>query len=496
MASKVSLLSEEDGDAKPNENSSTPQELKRNLHGSIYQLKLLMLFMLKGLNDSRIKEFQLASEMPDEGGKFGDLIFKFKKSDCCWRCRYVQAKHTQTEVETSSGKKKTISNSELLNTKEGPFSLLMYMQSYLEMKEKITKGRSKTEIHDLVIVTNKDLLEGRQFKLKLLNSDDENILQFDASLQIGKKPARYRLTQWPDELKQNLKNPDMFALAQKLKEYGHNQERNTEGKNLSKSAPILNKYRYALIKSDTNKNGVLENKDGQLKNKFQFTDNFVNNENLSGGAKTLREMIIVQETRGSAEKLRSVYFTVGSQSKFFTDINDSITDLSEDESEETIKDFFEKLVFAVNTPNENELDDVLDAELRKYYDIFDVEFHSAYIFRKMLDWLKKKESQFMSLKEAKELLEEAECKLDSVVKSRIPRDETKLALTTDVLVDEKFSAITTAAPGPYRKDGYPNMKYKCNRDWAAKYGVRVPLPKGESNSPDDDAVVTTANTTS
>ena len=169
-----------------------------------------MLFMLRGLNDDSIKEFQLGTEMPDEGEKFGDLILKFKKNDGRWRYRYVQAKHTQTEVDTSSGKKKTIRNSDLLNTnKDGSFSLLMYMQSYLEIKKKVTKDPWKPEIHDLVIVTNKDLLEGRQFNIELLGSTDDSILTFDK-----KKSAHYRITQWPDELNKYLRNPDMFALAQ------------------------------------------------------------------------------------------------------------------------------------------------------------------------------------------------------------------------------------------------------------------------------------------
>ena len=56
-----------------------------------------MLFMLKGLSDDSIKEFQLGTEMlDDEGGKLGYLILKFKKNDGRWRYRYVQVKHTQT----------------------------------------------------------------------------------------------------------------------------------------------------------------------------------------------------------------------------------------------------------------------------------------------------------------------------------------------------------------------------------------------------------------
>ena len=419
----MSIQGEPDDQSNTN---ATPKESKKFFHGQIFQLKLLMLFMLRGLNDDSIKEFQLGTEMPDEGEKFGDLILKFKKNDGRWRYRYVQAKHTQTEVDTSSGKKKTIRNSDLLNTKDGPFSLLMYMQSYLEIKKKITKDPLKPEIHDLVIVTNKDLLEGRQFNIELLGSTDDSILTFDK-----KKSAHYRITQWPDELNKYLRNPDMFALAQQLIEFGRNRN-STERKDLHKSVAILNKYRCALV--DSGKNAVLQKMRStkeQRTTKYRFTDNFIdcpeNERNLSSGAKMLREIIVPQETRGRKKMLREIRFTVGPNSKLFSDLHDSSSKFPKNQTNATINDFFKKLVFAVNTPNENELDDILDSELRKFYRLDYVEFHSAFIFRKMLNWFKKKESQFMSSDEAILWLEEAECKLDWVTKRRMNKTNVKLS---------------------------------------------------------------------
>ena len=85
------------------ENPTTSSGLKNTLHGNVFQLKLLMLFLIRGIASEY--QFHLGTEIPGMGGKFDDLIFKWnlvkdgetvrdKRSE---RFRYLQAKHKQNE---------------------------------------------------------------------------------------------------------------------------------------------------------------------------------------------------------------------------------------------------------------------------------------------------------------------------------------------------------------------------------------------------------------
>ena len=66
--------------------------LKNTLHGNIFQLKLLLLFLVRGINAKY--DFRLATERPDLADKFDDLIFKYKSQG---RWRFLQAKHKQND---------------------------------------------------------------------------------------------------------------------------------------------------------------------------------------------------------------------------------------------------------------------------------------------------------------------------------------------------------------------------------------------------------------
>ena len=66
------------GNASTTENLSESCGLKNTLHGNVFQLKLLMLFLIRGIAAGY--QFRLGTEIPGMGGKFDDLIFKFKKA--------------------------------------------------------------------------------------------------------------------------------------------------------------------------------------------------------------------------------------------------------------------------------------------------------------------------------------------------------------------------------------------------------------------------------
>ena len=72
-----------------------------------------------------------------------------------------------------------------------------------------------------------------------------------------------------------------------------------------------------------------------------------------------------------------------------------------------IDSFFEKLVFVVDTPNENEFDKILDTYcVGKYYNARDSGSQSERISKQMLDWFKKseKESEWLTQEDGKKML--------------------------------------------------------------------------------------------
>ena len=111
--------------------------------GDVFQSKLLMLFLIRGIRKGY--RFQLGTEMSELGGIFDDLIFKYCQIDDNeeekqnWR--FLQAKYKQDEGFE-------ITAIQLLNDNLGDFSLAKYFRSYVAIK------RMDENIKDCIICTN------------------------------------------------------------------------------------------------------------------------------------------------------------------------------------------------------------------------------------------------------------------------------------------------------------------------------------------------------
>ena len=89
----------------------------------------------------------------------------------------------------------------------------------------------------------------------------------------------------------------------------------------------------------------------------------------------------------------------------------SLDDSVEDDD---IKSFLNKFIFAVHTPNEVQLGKILTKEVGAHYNLFESDFQSSYILEKMLDWFKKKDSEWYSSEKGKRMLEEGGQKMESL----------------------------------------------------------------------------------
>ena len=132
-------------DGSPEDNKASG--LKNTLHGNIFQLKLLMWFIIRAINLG-FEEFELDTENEKSGGKFDDLIFKFKiEEKSPKKSVFLQAKHKQNDNEV-------ISIGNLLNKSEGDFSLIKYFTSYRNSIKKNSISPSTSSQTTCVIATN------------------------------------------------------------------------------------------------------------------------------------------------------------------------------------------------------------------------------------------------------------------------------------------------------------------------------------------------------
>ena len=155
-----------------------PKKEINAMHGYIYQLKLLMLFLWRGI--SKQYSFRLGTEIK-EANKFDDLVFEYDE-DGNKVYLLLQAKHKLDESTQ-------ITQSDLLTDSKGDFNLIKYFLSYQNCKKQTLFMQRK--IKNIIICTNigfdSDNLKNAQ--IDLVKIDENDILHISCD---GKQPERYR----------------------------------------------------------------------------------------------------------------------------------------------------------------------------------------------------------------------------------------------------------------------------------------------------------------
>ncbi len=326
IPSEVSSISEQ---------SNSPTKTKtinRPIHGSLFQLKLSSLFLLRGV--AAKYEFHLGTEVADQqDGKFDDLLFKYQVSTGGhrqWRYRFLQAKHKQNEIKNQI-------TSEALLEDHGDFSVSKYYRSSCREILNGSEGRRPEEIDDVIICTNINFNETNlnAYGIELVphNHPSDKILSFE-KLPGGKVPVRYKLKNTEvlrKTLNESSKKSKLYSLAKKLID--------CETKNicLSLTHELIKNCHLALVKEK-----VID-----LATKRLHSD-FIYGKNLSNGANELRRIL-------RDFSMRKLIWKEDWKSCTFK-LDDGFGLGEEDQClsgpEEEIDSFLDKFVFAVNTPNE------------------------------------------------------------------------------------------------------------------------------------------------
>ncbi|XP_050500560.1 uncharacterized protein LOC114333655 [Diabrotica virgifera virgifera] len=123
--------------------------LKTSLHGTVYQLLLLMLFTYRALKNN-YAYFDIATEL-DIAEKFDDVVIKYRKTfqDIRCRWRFLQAKHKQ-DIE----KHKITVNKLTTKDEKGEYSVPKYFLSFCKIKS--NPEYHDSEFEELDLCTNTD----------------------------------------------------------------------------------------------------------------------------------------------------------------------------------------------------------------------------------------------------------------------------------------------------------------------------------------------------
>lgn len=383
------------------------------VRGFIYQLKLLMMYVM--ISTKHNLKFRLATELV-EAEKFDDLVFQCENEqrDRITH-RFVQAKHRHDES-------KKITAKDLLSKKGDDFSLQKYFISF----RKIKKSREfEGELKDFIICTNInfDFHGLKKAQIGTNEMTDEDVFFPKVTVAEGKSAKRYQLV-FNDghALFETLRNTsDVHKLAEELFKLVKDK------KNYNFQNTIFQAYQEALVREnifvlDTKK--FNEKKGGNV---VKFSEMFIENYyKLSKNAQNLREALQahLNKVEGlSLDRTEEFILTkpsgVKSSDQFCKDFSlpaDNICD-------EEIEDFLNKLVFAVNQPNEIELGAIIAKEMGKdnKLNLISADLITDSFQRQMMDWFKAKgkekgqEGKWITDENAKEFFDSIESKVNTLM---------------------------------------------------------------------------------
>ncbi|UPA54715.1 NB-ARC domain-containing protein [Wolbachia pipientis] len=298
------------------------------MHGNIYQLKVLMLFLHRGVLYQH--SFRLGTEI-EEARKFDDLVFECTQGSKKVY-RFLQAKHTQDE----DNKKIGVGNL-LTKDKSGEFGLAKYFVSYLKIKN------------------NQDFADGNLKDFIICTNIDFDLDQSTARNTVKKLKVK---TLGPNEeieiLVEVIDTSDVF-----FKDGG-------------------TRYKFSYIH-----NNMISIMQPAFKSAVKET------------IKELEKEIKKLQNKSDKDSKRKLERNQTWQREFGRMMN-------EGRLEDNIKEFFDKLVFAVNQPNEIKLADIIKSELGEQFNDIDRKNVYARFQEKMLDWLKEKGRRFLTHEDGRE----------------------------------------------------------------------------------------------
>jgi hypothetical protein len=380
--------------------------IKISLHGMAYQWKMLMLF---AFNSHQLGyDFRLATEM-SAAEKFDDVVLQYVKAGSDVKCyRFLQAKHFQTESDC-----KKITAEDLLQKEDGKFSLQKYFFSFQTIKRNLPL--QSEELQDFIICTNNDFDFDNDFQhesLKKLHHENplylEPVTEADKILNVGGERYRFVSSSHPERqaivsvLKSIFdKMSECRKLAKMLAEHL------LEGKKITLHG-LFKHYHVTLASCVFN---VTDNKLAK-----KFVEGKLDDQSCPGAhafREALHKTIVerlkeqpTQQNKSPPKKKNLTHHCIGSDT-LWNDIGELKLKFSDSYrhaflphtefkglpelqvTDEEVEEFLDRLIFAVNQPNEKRLSELISDKLGQELNLTDGDLITSDFQSRMLDWLKK-----------------------------------------------------------------------------------------------------------
>jgi hypothetical protein len=373
--------------------------MAKTLIGTAYQVKLTMLLFKKAL-DQKYK-FKIAAERKG-AGKFDDLEIQIEDTNVH---RLYQIKHVEDETSNR------ISAGNLENLNDSRFSIPMYFTSYRLIKDSL---KSSGMSFDLIIFTNTrleeelrkhftdsgkdELLDMKNFNFKKTIKDKKNLkekrkqkdVQNPEQLKFKRDKKNQKDVQSPELLKLEKDSSYREILGNVLKKTSDLERLKTklvdligQKKDIDFKDKMIKKYQKPLLDI------VFDEKEGKFHRDFLESDS-----NLSEGAKELRSCL--KDNFG--ENIFNLEIKIGKHDPLSKKMSEGV-DLPNDKiDDEEINDFLDRLVLAVNQPNETELDVIINKTMGENINtnLLDCTFIANEVHVKIVDWTKKEEGSYLT----------------------------------------------------------------------------------------------------
>ncbi|XP_014290464.1 uncharacterized protein [Halyomorpha halys] len=380
------------------------------MHGYLCQLHLCTLNFLRAYRSGY--EFELASEVKNIKD-FDDMILKYKNEKGRDIGLYLQSKHFQSCDDKVLTERLLLDGVNEIKLKEERFLLSKYYESYLK------NGIGSKEDY-FIVYTN-------------LGLDIENLSKagIDVVLQLPENTSRffqinsegksgfYKLS--VDEnhhLYEKLyKLSDAYKVAYELVEKIKSQERNS-GTKLEIKNDVLKKYKDFL-----GLRVLIRNKDVEINNERQFSDEFISCETKSPTFKVFRNIF------------KKLYFEAIKPNYEFTSEEDFQDDLRKKriivsnkfreldgnnmiefpDPSGCVKRFFEQFVLAVKQPNVAELEKIIKKEIEEIFCLKGTDLIVPVIKSTMLDWMKEKTGKWLNRDDAESKIREIKQNMETLM---------------------------------------------------------------------------------
>ena len=361
--------------ATKHEQSYKKSGLSLSMHGNIYQLKIIMLMMIRGLNKNMT--FELSTEWVD-AEDFNDLVFTYS-----WpgdkNAIYLQAKH-------SLDNEKKITRTDFKNSTGGNFSLLKYFNSYLDIVNK-----SGNKIH-CVIATNIKIATALQSNFEQVKGEIINKMLVKAKIYKPILEGEF----FKDLIKHQMERTELVQLASKLA------QSILEKENIECRNPMFHRFRWFLCTF------IFDCKE-KCKDAC-FMEDFKNNTYNEPSLKLFRKQLNKELSMRTDKLILIEKVERFGVSSTFTLLAKSTYDVKEIKprdkiSKEDVESFLRSLRIAI-TPDENDFRELICNELEKNFgDCHTRNIYSRYL-EFMLDWFKDKNGRFLTHEKASEFFDD------------------------------------------------------------------------------------------